>query len=482
MKITLSYKAKTHGTPHVKHCINETLKYYQNMLTYLIPIIEAHHEELTQYTNALDKRAHIEHLIHATKTHPTPKYDYDQRYPRCPSYLRRDAITDAISIYESYKTNHDAWAAGERDENTGEPQLSYHHAKSPTFYRDNMWKNTSKNFTTTQLKLYNGKHWEWVNISINKQDAKYLNDKRKHGELLCPRVELKGKKILLRFPVQYKTQLCDESLENERICAIDLGINTDATCVIMEADGAVLDRNFIKLSSDKARLYHELGCIKKSQALGSRSTRRKWRRANQLNDELVRKTVRAVMDYAIKWSCTSLVCEFLDTSGKICGSKKQKLHVWRKRAVYHRLYDQAHVWGLHVHQVCAWNTSKLAFDGSGVVERGHHICDESGESLGFGFSMVRFSSGKLFNADLNAALNIGARYFVRSYLKAYPVMDASPLKAKVLGAAGGSTVVLASLINLRRALELGHVLESTGSLDWELLAWSCERSLLGPCC
>lgn len=482
MQVTLSYKAEIHGTKHLKHCINETLKYYQNILAYLIPIIETHYNELAQYSQALDKRAHIEHLIHATKTHPNPKYAYDQQYPRCPSYLRRDAITDAIGVYETYKTNHDAWETGECEEGAGEPQLSYHHAKSPTFYRDNMWKNTNQTFTTTQLKLYNGQHWEWVHISINHQDAKYLNDKRKHGELLCPRLETHGKKLTLRFPVKYNTQLCDEELENERICAIDLGINTDATCVIMEADGTVLDRHFIKLSSDKARLYHELGLIKKSQAHGSRSTRRKWRHVNQINDELVHKTVRAVIDYAIKWSCTSLVCEFLDTRGKITGSKKQRLHVWRKRAVYRRLYDQAHVWGLHIHQVCAWNTSKLAHDGSGVVERGCHICDESGVSLGFGYSIVRFSTGKLFNADLNAALNIGARYFVRSYLKAFPVMGASPFKAKVLGAAGGSTVVLASLINLRRALELGHVLESTGLLDWELLAQSQERSLLGPCC
>ena len=147
------------------------------------------------------------------------------------------------------------------------------------------------------------------------------------------------------------------------------------------------------------------------------------------------------------------------------------------------MYDQCHVWGMRIHQVCAWNTSRLAFDGSGRVERGGEICDVvSGESLGYGYSMVRFGSGKLYNADLNAALNIGARYFVRRYLKACPVMGESPLRAKVLGAAGGSTVVLSSLINLRRALELGHALESVLSSEvWEGLPSQALLAVLGPC-
>ena len=204
---------------------------------------------------------------------------------------------------------------------------------------------------------------------------------------------------------------------------------------------------------------------------------------NELNEEIVRKTVNAVLDFAIEHSCTSIVCEFLDMRGKIRGSKKQRLALWRKREVYHRLYDRVHLWGMHIHQVCAWGTSRLAFDGSGRVERGGEICDERGVSLGLSFSTVRFSSGKLYSADLNAALNIGARYFVRCYLKALPVMAASPFKANVLGAVSGSTVVLSSLINLRRALELGHVLESVlpAGVFGEVVSRQSRLVVLGPC-
>jgi hypothetical protein len=41
-----------------------------------------------------------------------------------------------------------------------------------------------------------------------------------------------------------------------------------------------------------------------------------------------------------------------------------------------------------------------AFDGSGRVRRSKH-----------NYSLARFSTGKQYNADLNAAYNIGARYW-----------------------------------------------------------------------
>ena len=61
-------------------------------------------------------------------------------------------------------------------------------------------------------------------------------------------------------------------------------------------------------------------------------------------------------------------------------------------------------------------------------------------------------------------------------------MGESPLRAKVLGAAGGSTVVLSSLINLRRALGLGHLFESVLSGEvWEGLSSQALLAVLGPC-
>jgi hypothetical protein len=130
------------------------------------------------------------------------------------------------------------------------------------------------------------------------------------------------------------------------------------------------------------------------------------------------------------------------------------LHLWRYRDVYHRLCATAHKWGLRVHQVCAWGTSQLAFDGSGRVNRGKYIVSDDGVSLGLPYSVVRFSSGKFYNADLNAAYNIGARYYIRLLLDFLRVRlsskDFGALLAKVPQCSARSKCVLSDLINLWR--------------------------------
>ena len=65
---------------------------------------------------------------------------------------------------------------------------------------------------------------------------------------------------------------------------------------------------------------------------------------------------------------------------------------------------------MRISRVCAWGTSMLAFDGTGRVQRGM--------DAGLGsYSVCRFQTGKIYNCDLNASYNIGARYFLREYKK-----------------------------------------------------------------
>ena len=58
-----------------------------------------------------------------------------------------------------------------------------------------------------------------------------------------------------------------------------------------------------------------------------------------------------------------LVFEHLDFSGKKTGSKKQKLSLWRKREIQHRVEALAGMYGIRVSYICPYNTSRLAFDG-----------------------------------------------------------------------------------------------------------------------
>ena len=68
-----------------------------------------------------------------------------------------------------------------------------------------------------------------------------------------------------------------------------------------------------------------------------------------------------------------IVFEHLDTQGKKKGRGKQKLALWRKQEIQKLVEHKAHILGIRISHICAWNTSKLAFDGSGKVERGTYV-------------------------------------------------------------------------------------------------------------
>ena len=185
----------------------------------------------------------------------------------------------------------------------------------------------------------------------------------------------------------------------------------------MRSDGTVLGRKFIDFPSEKDRIYRILGRIRRSQREhGSAQACGRWAYARRLNTELARKIAGAVTAYAEENHADVIVFEYLEMKGKISGNKKQKLHLWRKRDIQKPCEHQAHRKGVHVSRTCAWNTSRLAYDGSGIVQRD-----------GKNHSLCTFSTGKRYNCDLSASYNIGARYFIRELLKPLPATERSLL-------------------------------------------------------
>ncbi len=95
----------------------------------------------------------------------------------------------------------------------------------------------------------------------------------------------------------------------------------------------------------------------------------------------------------------------------------------------------------------AWNTSGLAYDGSGPVKRGR----ESEKTNGCYF-LCEFSIGKVYHADLTASYNIGARYYIREILKSCSETERLALEVKVPEVARGSTCTLSALIYLNAVI------------------------------
>lgn len=180
----------------------------------------------------------------------------------------------------------------------------------------------------------------------------------------------------------------------------------------MCADGSIVGRKFLDLPTEEDSLRHALNKIKKAQQHGNHKTPRLWAKAKGINDRISVLTAQFIADMVALYCVSTVVFEHLETRGKKHGSRrmKQRLHHWRADYVQRMVADIVHRLGIHVSQINARGTSSLAYDGSGKLERG--------KDAGFTTNAVcKFQNGKIYNCDLNASYNIGARYFIREILK-----------------------------------------------------------------
>ncbi|WP_368043357.1 adenine deaminase C-terminal domain-containing protein [uncultured Sutterella sp.] len=125
------------------------------------------------------------------------------------------------------------------------------------------------------------------------------------------------------------------------------------------------------------------------------------------------------------------------------GHRRQdgRLHHWRAKYVQQIVEHQAHRCGTRIRRVCSWNTSKLAFDGTGDVTRDTD-----------NYSMCTFQTGKRYSCDLSASYNIGARYFLREYEKSISATRWRCIAAKVPSCAKRITRTLDTLIRVNAEL------------------------------
>ena len=421
--------------------IRQTLKIYRAAVSYLIRVYGEAWEELSGITNVKKRFNAAEHLVHGTKNNRA-RYDFDTCFPKMPSYLRRSAIQHALGSVSSYETRIGLWKSGKL---TGKPKLVCENHAMPVFYRDVMYRNAEESDDFAYLKLYDGHDWKWFCVNLLHTDMEYLRKNWSGVKASAPTLEKRHQKYFLRFSYTEEVALSKADVKNQTVCSVDLGINTDAVCTIMRADGTVLGRKFINFPSEKDRMYRVLGRISRFQKIhGSRQVKSRWAYAKRLNMELSRKVAAAVTIYAMESHADVIAFEYLEMTGKKSGKKKQRLHVWRKRDIQTICEHQAHRAGIRISRVCARNTSRYAYDGSGPVLRNpgnHRLCV--------------FQTGKQYNCDLSAAYNIGARYFIREHLKTLPETERSLLEAKVPAVKRRTSCVYADLRTLSK--ELGNL-------------------------
>lgn len=438
MKITSSYKVEIIGNTGI---LKPTVKIYREALSYLIEVYNSEWDELSKVECKLERFNKAEKLIHTTKNN-TAKYDFDKKFYKMPTYLRRAVTQAALGIVSSYRSNLENWKNAPEPKGKP-PKLQIKHIVMPTFYNKEMFRSSTAS-NECFIKLYINNDWKWFPIKLKPTDVKYIKKYWSHVAPSAPTLVKTHKKYFLRFAFEENVSLSQRETEERLVCSVDLGINTDAVCSIINSKGTVLARKFINFPSEKDHLMHVLNRIKRYQRENSsKNVGHFWSYARRLNDELAKKVSLSIVDFAAQHSADVIVFEYLDFSGKKAkGSKKQKLHMWKKNSIQDYVTHKAHRCGIQVSRICAWGTSKLAYDGSGEVIR-----DKDN------YSIAKFANGKIYNCDLSASYNIGTRYFIRELLKPFSEKEKSLLRAKVPEVERRTSCTLNTLIKLNKYLD-----------------------------
>ncbi len=361
------------------------------------------------------KRA-LDLLIHSTKENVARYPAFDEKYKNFPSNMRRSVISDALGKVSSYMSNHENWEALSPAERGTEPVLGLPKRYAITFYSADR-DTDSLQEGVISLKLYNGKSWEWYKFKVSGADSRYISHMKATRHMLSPVLEKSHGRYRIRFSFkESKTLVSDKNPIKYRILAVDLGINSAASWAVMEKDGAVHAKGVIRLRCEEDRLNHMINRKRMYQQAGKKS-HSVYRFVKNANKRLSIETSRRIMDIAVLYDVDCIVFEHLERNRKLHGGKyRERIHMWKANDVQTRVELHAHRMGMRISRVCAWGTSKLAFDGSGPVLRGKDAGLET-------YSLCRFQNGKFYNCDLSAAQNIGARFFLREYKKTYEMLE-----------------------------------------------------------
>ena len=418
--------------------LETSIELYRKALRMLIPIINDGWDSISECRYVNQKYNLIEKWIHNTCTNRA-LFDFDEQFPKFPTYLRRSAIAKALGIVSSYRSNLENW---EREGKGQAPKLSLTHFAYPAYYKGNLFRNFDPIHQTIELKVFKNNDWVYKTYKLKTSDCTYYQNYLSGKKQNVPIIQKKGRRFYATFSYEEETTLIPEE-SIAKICAIDLGLNTDATCSIMDKDGTVYARKFISFGKEHDRLHTQLGRIKRNQKRGSRHNKTLWCKVAGISQDIADKAARAILAFGNEHGVDVFVLEYLDFKGK---NTVKRAHFWRYKRIYKVLCHKAHQHGLRVARVNARNTSRLAFDGSGWSKRGFEITPDTP------YALMQFSTGKIYNADLNASYNIGARYFIRTLLKTVTVTQRLALEAKVPQVTKRGTCTLSHLINLRSEL------------------------------
>ena len=199
MKIYSTYSVKIR---HYNHIFKDTVSVYRKAVGFLINVCLGEWDDISVIKGNLLQQQYVERCVHATKDNPAPAYDFDARFYKMPSYMRRGAINEAIGKVSSYKSNLASWMKNPAGREPSRPKAGH---VFPSMYRTVMYNQTGDYIA--QVKVYARNTWDWITINLRKSDMDYIYRRCKNRKQCAPTLQKRGKEWFLGFPLKKRQPL-----------------------------------------------------------------------------------------------------------------------------------------------------------------------------------------------------------------------------------------------------------------------------------
>jgi len=407
MKMIRSDRLKINTSAEQRKVLGDTLSVYRKYVRDLMVMVNARWRHF-QHTQGNEVVKVVESMIHPTSARPCVKYThFHKNYYKFPSYLRRVAIMDAVGQVRSFHTRYNDWLdAGMKKM---PPKLTVSTHTFPSLYKGQCVKFSEDN-KTAFIKVWYNSDWMWQAFRLSGK-SRFLGK----GKAMSPLLTLKGKQWALSTPVKLDIPLKSKTDFSGYVLAVDIGIKTSAVCAVVDKFGTVVHRAFFD-RTDKDRTHHIMQRIRKKARKATRHGNKldtvfcsKYHRIlRNLNDNQAHQISRQIVNLAHEYQCDAIVIENLKywrpKAGRKRSTMKMRFHTWFKSSLVERIESKSIEIGIRTLSIYARGTSSYAYDGTGKVSR-----DKDN------YTNAKFSTGKRYNADLNASYNIATRGILKLY-------------------------------------------------------------------
>lgn len=385
----------------------KTVKIYRRLCKFLAGIVFTHWRTLGTLSTKEVVPA-VERLMHATAKNPNIKYpQVGKVFHKFPAYYRRAAIVFAVGQVSSYMTRYRDWQSGVRSRRDAKPPRFNPDAGCyPVLYRGQCYKLDDTN--RVRIKVFTGSDWIWVATNIGRVRERHLVNSNK---MLSPSLIFNESACHLSVPFEChpaKRKAVDNAV------GVDLGINSTATISVVNFDGTVIHREFIhpgrgidrrdtRLKSISTKAKKTMG---KGGVLHKGFCRNIYRKCHNINEQIGHTVSQRIVEIAKTYNSAAIVFENLKgwkpRGGRKGSTLRQRFHGWLKAKIRALTEMKWRELGGKVIDIVAAYTSKLAYDGSGLVKRNRD-----------NYAICRFASGKMYQSDLNGSQNIAARGIIK---------------------------------------------------------------------